>query len=117
MTTTMSTVGTATMSDYDGRIVEITVAGVCNQSIKRVSNYTVKVPHNRMSDAMREINSLGGKITGVTVLGNKSTVKESAPSSEPKKAASKAPAKRTAKAPAKKTAAKPRNQRSKRKKS
>lgn len=70
--TTMTTVGTPKTSDYDGRIVEISVTGVCNQNVKRVSSYTMKVPHNRMNEAMREIYSLGGKVTGVTVLGAKS---------------------------------------------
>ena len=92
MTTTMRIVETATMSDYDARIVEISVAGVCHQNVRRVSNYTMKVPHNRMSQAMREINTLGGKITGVHVLEQKS---EATVTEEPK--ATKASAKRASK--------------------
>ncbi|CCQ56391.1 CpcD phycobilisome linker-like [Crocosphaera watsonii WH 0402] len=56
------------MSDYAGRIVEITVTGVCRQDVKRVSSYTVKVPHSRMNEAMREIYLLGGKVADVKVL-------------------------------------------------
>lgn len=68
----MRTVETPIISNYDGRVVQINVTGVCNQSIKRVSSYQIKVPHNRMNQAMREIFSLGGKITGVNVFAHKS---------------------------------------------
>ncbi len=64
----MTTVGIPQMSDYAGRIVEITVTGVCRQDVKRVSSYTVKVPHSRMNEAMREIYLLGGKVADVKVL-------------------------------------------------
>lgn len=64
----MTTVGTPQISDYSGRIVEIQVSGVCRQDVKRVSAYSVKVPHSRMNEAMREIYSLGGKVAGVKVL-------------------------------------------------
>ena len=64
----MSTVGILQMSNYAGRIVEITVTGVCRQDVKRVSSYTVKVPHSRMNEAMREIYLLGGKVADVKVL-------------------------------------------------
>ena len=65
----MTTIGTLQISDYDGRILEINVTGVCRQNVTRVSNYTMRVPHSRMNEAMQEINSLGGKISSVTLLG------------------------------------------------
>ena len=65
---TMTTVGNLQVSNYEGRIVEIQVTGVCRQDVKRVSSYTVKVPHSRMNEAMREIYLLGGKVSGVKVL-------------------------------------------------
>ena len=65
----MTTIGAPQMSDYSGRILEIHVTGVCRQDVKRVSAYKMKVPHSRMNQAMREISSLGGKVVGVTVLG------------------------------------------------
>ena len=65
---TMTTVGIPQMSDYAGRIVEITVTGVCRQDVKRVSSYTMKVAQNRMNEAMREIYLLGGKVSDVKVL-------------------------------------------------
>ena len=81
----MSTVGTSQISNYDSRIVEINVTGVCRQNVKRVSNYTMKVPHNRMNQAMREIHSLGGKIASVTVLGQPQIESQAQPAEEPKK--------------------------------
>jgi phycocyanin-associated rod protein len=66
--TQMTTIGTPQMSNYNGRIIEIEVTGVCRQDIKRVSTYKKKVAHSRMNEAMREIYSLGGKVVGVTLL-------------------------------------------------
>ena len=109
MTTTMANVGTYTLSDYENRIVEISVAGVCNQNVRRVSNYTVKLPQNRMSDAMREIHSLGGKITGVTILDGNSA---KSPAPQAKAETSEKPAEKTATKAPTKTASKSRNTRS-----
>ena len=64
----MTTVGILQMSNYAGRIVEITVTGVCRQNVKRVSSYTMKVAQNRMNEAMREIYLLGGKVADIKVL-------------------------------------------------
>ncbi|MCL2924900.1 MAG: hypothetical protein MGF17_09825 [Trichodesmium sp. MAG_R04] len=66
--TQMTTIGTPQMSNYNGRILEIEVTGVCRQDIKRVSTYKKKVAHSRMNEAMREIYSLGGRVVGVTLL-------------------------------------------------
>ena len=105
--TTMTTIGTPTMSDYDGRIVEISVTGVCHQNIKRMSSYTMKVPHHRLNDAMREIYSLGGKITDINVLGHKSEAKvvEKPPAQPSAKVAEKPPTIKS-KTPAKKRVSK-----------
>ena len=65
---TMTTVGTPQVSNYEGRIVEIQVTGVCRQDVARVSSYNIKVAHNRMNEAMKNIYRLGGKVTAVKVL-------------------------------------------------
>jgi CpcD/allophycocyanin linker domain len=52
------------MSD---RSVRLEVAGVCQQSMARLSNYTVTVPYASMSTTMRNIHRIGGKIVGVHV--------------------------------------------------
>ena len=52
----MATSGTTNLSDYSGRTVMIEVAGLCRQDVMRTSNYTVKVPYSRMSEAMKGIN-------------------------------------------------------------
>ena len=90
----MTTIATPQISDYDSRMVQINVTGVCKQNIKRVSNYQIKVPHHRLNEAMREIYSLGGKITGVNVLGNKSEAKVA---ENPPTTKSKAPTKEASK--------------------
>ncbi|NEP01801.1 MAG: rod-capping linker protein [Symploca sp. SIO2E9] len=61
----MNTTGTPTRSEYDDRTVEIEVTGVCRQDVMRISNYKVRVPHNRMVQAMQNINRLGGKVASV----------------------------------------------------
>ena len=63
----MVTNGTIGVSGYDSRCVTLTVSGVCRQDVMKTSNYTVKVPHNRMPQAMQNIHRLGGKVVGVAV--------------------------------------------------
>ena len=48
-------------------IVEFSVTGVCAQDIAKTSNFTVRVPANRMSQAMQNIHQMGGKISGVSM--------------------------------------------------
>lgn len=64
----MTTSGIAGLSDYDNRTVTIEVTGLCRQETSHTSNYAVKVPFNRMSQAMQNINRLGGKVAGVTMV-------------------------------------------------
>ena len=64
----MTATCTNNLSDYDGRVVELSVSGVCRQNVMRMSNYTVKVPHSRMSEEIQNIHRLGGKVAGVKVL-------------------------------------------------
>ena len=63
----MVTNGTIGVSGYDNRSVTLTVSGVCRQDVIKTSNYTVKVPHRRMPQAMQNIHRLGGKVVGVAV--------------------------------------------------
>lgn len=49
------------------RCVRLEIAGVCQQSITRLSNYTVTVPYASMSTTMQNIHRIGGKIVGVQV--------------------------------------------------
>ena len=72
----MTTVGTPQVSNYNGRIVEIEVTGVCRQDVKRVSAYKVKVPHSRMNQKMREIYNLGGRVTAVKTLNEEANAAE-----------------------------------------
>ncbi len=63
----MITTGNAGVSSYASRTVKIEVTGVCHQDITRTSNYTVKVPYNRMSQTIQNINRIGGKVSGVSL--------------------------------------------------
>ena len=65
----MTTTGCADVSDYVSRSVTIDVASVARQSVSKSSNYQVKVPFSQMSQAMRNIAELGGKVVGVSVAG------------------------------------------------
>ena len=65
----MTTTGCAGVSDYRSRSVTIDVASVARQSVAKSSNYQVKVPFSQMSQAMRNIAELGGKVVGVSVAG------------------------------------------------
>lgn len=64
----MITTGDSSISSYGSRTVEIEVTGVCRQDVMRTSNYTVKIPYSRMSQTMKNIYSMGGKVAKVTLL-------------------------------------------------
>ena len=63
----MITTGNNSLSTYGSRTVTIEVSGVRRQDVMRTSNYTVKVPYSRMSQAIKNINRLGGKVNNVYV--------------------------------------------------
>ncbi|NEP63496.1 MAG: rod-capping linker protein [Symploca sp. SIO2G7] len=65
----MTTTGCVGVSDYGSRAVIIDVANVSRQSVAKSSNYQVKVPYSQMSQAMRNIAELGGKVVGISVAG------------------------------------------------
>ena len=48
-------------------MVEFSVTGVCRQDIAKTSNMTIRVPRDRMSQAMKTIHRMGGKIAGVSL--------------------------------------------------
>jgi len=68
--TGMNTLGSAGISDYQSRTITIEVAGVCQQSVLKTGNYTVRVPFSQMSQAMQTINRQGGKVASVQLMGN-----------------------------------------------
>ncbi len=65
----MTTTGCTGLSGYNSRAVTIDVASVARQDVAKSSNYQVKVPFSQMSQAMRNIAQLGGKVVGVSVAG------------------------------------------------
>lgn len=71
----MVNTGNAGVSSHSSRTVKIEVTGVCHQDIARTSNYTVKVPYNRMSQTIQNINRIGGKVAGVYLGGTAPTAK------------------------------------------
>ena len=68
----MITTGNTNVSTYGGRTIAIEVTGVRRQDVMRTSNYTIKVPYSRMSQTIKNINRLGGKVASVS-LGNDPT--------------------------------------------
>jgi hypothetical protein len=48
------------------RMVRLEVSGIC-QPTTRASNYAITVPYTSMSQTMRNIMRMGGKVTGVQV--------------------------------------------------
>ncbi len=65
----MLVTGQTAVGSYGSRTVTISVSGMCNQALSRTGNYTVRVPFNRMSQAMRHIVRQGATIEGVAVSG------------------------------------------------
>ncbi|MDJ0715486.1 MAG: phycobilisome linker polypeptide [Prochloraceae cyanobacterium] len=64
----MTTVGSTSTSDYNGRTVEIEVTGVCRQDVSRKSNYKIKIPYSRMVKTIQGITRMGGKISNISIL-------------------------------------------------
>ncbi len=62
----MLTTGTPDLSDYNNRTVIIEVTGALGDLVRK-SNYTLKVPYNRMSEKMQQISRMGGKIASIRV--------------------------------------------------
>lgn len=65
----MITTGDTNISGYGSRTVAIEVTGVCRQDVMRTSNYTVKVPYSRMSQTIKNISRMGGKVASVSLGG------------------------------------------------
>ena len=63
----MLATGQVAVGDSASRTVTISVSGFCNQAVSKTGTYTVRVPFNRMSQAMRDIVRQGGTIDGVAV--------------------------------------------------
>lgn len=65
----MITTGDTNISGYGSRTVSIEVTGVRRQDVMRTSNYTVKVPYSRMSETIKNISRMGGKVANVSLEG------------------------------------------------
>ncbi|NEP16598.1 MAG: rod-capping linker protein [Leptolyngbya sp. SIO4C1] len=65
----MTTTGSSAISDYRDRSVIIEVTKLCRQDVMKTSNYEVKVPYSQMSQTIRNIGAMGGKVANVTVVG------------------------------------------------
>ena len=63
----MITTADTSVSSYGNRTIAIEVTGVSRQDIMRTSNYTLKVPYSRMSQTIKSITRMGGKVAGVSL--------------------------------------------------
>lgn len=54
-------------SDYSSRQVTIEVTGGCHRELMRKAHYTKTIPYSCLSQTIKSINRLGGKITRVTL--------------------------------------------------
>lgn len=71
--THMNTLGSATLSDYQGRTVTIQVTGVRQQSVLKSASYEVRVPYSQMSQVLQTINRQGGQVVSVQLMNNAPT--------------------------------------------
>lgn len=60
---TMMTSGVSSSST----MVEFSVTGLCCQAVSKTSNKTIRVPRDRMSQAMQNIHQMGGAISGISL--------------------------------------------------
>jgi phycocyanin-associated, rod len=80
--------GTRGTSFNSSRQVTFTVTGVNNNNFSRTADMVMNVPFTRMNEAMRMVQRMGGKITGVSVNGG--DLAAAAPAPARKKVTSKA---------------------------
>ena len=78
----MITTGDTNISGYGSRTVSIEVTGIRRQDVMRTSNYTVKVPYSRMSETIKNISRMGGKVASVSLEGTAPQDSEAAISPE-----------------------------------
>jgi len=78
--------GTRGTSFSSGRQVTFTVTGVNNNDFSRTADMVLNVPFTRMNEAMRMVQRMGGKITGVNVNGGDLTTAKPAPARKKAKA-------------------------------
>lgn len=78
--------GTRGTSFSSGRQVTFTVTGMNNNDFSRTADMVLNVPFTRMNEAMRMVQRMGGKITGVNVNGGDLTTAKPAPARKKAKA-------------------------------
>ena len=71
--------GTRGTSFSSSRQVTFTVTGLANNDYSRTADMVMNVPYTRMNEAMRMVQRLGGKITGVAVDGGDLTSDKASP--------------------------------------
>jgi phycocyanin-associated, rod len=94
MATTSISSNISNISNHQSRMVTITVTGI-QQQLMRISNQTLSVPYNRLSQTMRNIHRVGGKVVDVsmqTASASSPSVNRSSKVSEPDNADSNNPA-------------------------
>jgi CpcD/allophycocyanin linker domain len=62
----IETTGTASLSDYNSRIVVVEVTGASHKQVRN-SNYTLRVPLGRLSQTIQRIARTGGKIVSIVM--------------------------------------------------
>lgn len=71
--------GTRGSSFSSNRQVTIKVTGLVQNNYVRSSDCVMQVPYTRMSDTLRLVNRLGGKVTDVSVSGGEAAPVSPAP--------------------------------------
>jgi phycocyanin-associated, rod len=55
-------------SNYGSRSVTLEVTGICNQQVMRTGTCTMTTSYNRLSQAIKGVHRLGGKVEKVTMF-------------------------------------------------
>jgi phycocyanin-associated rod protein len=71
--------GSRGTSFSNSRQVTFTVTGIANNDFSRTADMVMNVPYTRMNEAMRMVQRMGGKITGVHVNGGDLATSKPAP--------------------------------------
>jgi CpcD/allophycocyanin linker domain len=63
----MTPISSNSLSNYGNRPVTLEVTGICNQQVMRTGIYTMTTSYNRLSQTIRGVHRMGGKVAKVTM--------------------------------------------------
>lgn len=75
----MTPISSNSLSNYGNRTVTLEVTGICNQQVMRTGTCTMTTSYNRLSQTIKGVHRMGGKVARVTMNSAVAPVSQSEP--------------------------------------